>query len=61
MLIWGFFSACGWLTANWTVEQFTGSESEKQEQVCTAWKEEPQSDGTVLRIRNCETVVKTSP
>lgn len=21
MLIWGFFSACGWLTANWAKEQ----------------------------------------
>lgn len=21
MIIWGFFSACGWLTANWIKEQ----------------------------------------
>jgi len=54
MFIWGFFSACGWLTANWTVDQVITSGSEKQQQVCTAWKEEKQSDGSILRTRECE-------
>ncbi len=26
MIIWGFFSAMGWLSANWVVEQVTQEE-----------------------------------
>jgi hypothetical protein len=32
MIIWGFFSACGWLTANWIKEQ-VWPEPPAQEQV----------------------------
>jgi len=32
MIIWGFFSACGWLTANWVKEQ-VWPEPTAQEQI----------------------------
>jgi hypothetical protein len=59
MVIWGFFSAIGWMSANWTVDQLTSKKETKEEQVCSAWKEETQSDGTTNRSRTCE--IKTSP
>lgn len=52
MLVWGFFSAMGWMGANWTVEKLM---PEKQEtQTCSEWREERQSDGTIQRTRTCE-------
>ena len=61
MVIWGFFSAMGWMGANWTVEKFLAEEQIKEEQVCTAWHEEKQTDGTINRTRTCESKSKTSP
>jgi hypothetical protein len=54
MLVWGFFSAMGWMAANWTVEKIVPEKETKQEQVCSVWNEERQSDGTIHRTRTCE-------
>lgn len=62
MVIWGFFSAMGWMGANWTVDKLFPPEKEtKQEQTCSAWKEEKLPDGTIHRTRTCESLAKTSP
>jgi hypothetical protein len=60
MIVWGFFSAMGWMTASYTVDKITAEKEKKEEQVCTAWKEETLPDGTINRTRTCE-IVKTSP
>ncbi len=54
MLVWGFFSAMGWMTANWTVDQILPEKSSKEQQICSEWKEEKLPDGTVHRTRTCE-------
>lgn len=54
MLVWGFFSAMGWMAANWTVEKIVPEKETKQEQVCSVWEEERQLDGTIHRTRTCE-------
>lgn len=50
MLVWGFFSAMGWMTANWTVEKVypekekvmicRKQETNEQDLVCTEEKKE---------------------
>ena len=52
MLVWGFFSAMGWMAANWTIDKVIPEKTEAQ--VCTEWREERQADGTVQRTRICE-------
>jgi hypothetical protein len=52
ILVWGFFSALGWMGANWTVDQI--SPDKKEIQICSEWKEELQSNGTTIRTRTCE-------
>ena len=52
MIVWGFFSAIGWMGANWTVEKVAPDKSETQ--ICSEWKEERQSDNTIQRTRTCE-------
>jgi len=52
ILVWGFFSAMGWMAANWTVDKVLPEKIEKQ--VCTDWQEEKQLDGTIQRTRTCE-------
>ena len=52
MLVWGFFSALGWMGATWTVEKIAPEKTETQ--ICSEWKEEKQSDGTIQRTRTCE-------
>lgn len=52
ILVWGFFSAMGWMAANWTVDQVLQEKTETQ--VCTEWRESRQSDGTLHRTRTCE-------
>lgn len=61
MLVWGFFSALGWMGANWTVEKIYPEKQIKEEQVCSVWQEDKQQDGTVHRTRTCEPNVKASP
>ena len=61
MIVWGFFSAMGWMGANWTVEKFFPEQQLKEEQQCSAWQEEKYSDGTIHRTRTCEPKIKTSP
>lgn len=61
MVIWGFFSALGWMGANYAVEKITAEKETKEEQVCSVWKEEKQSDGVIHRSRTCESLTKTSP
>ena len=57
MIVWGFFSAMGWMGASYAVDKVT-EKPNKEEQVCTAWREETLPDGTTNRTRTCE---KTSP
>jgi hypothetical protein len=52
MIVWGYFSAMGWMSANWTVEKVVPDKSETQ--ICSEWKEERQSDNTIQRTRTCE-------
>jgi len=52
MIVWGFFSAMGWMSANWTVEKVVPDKSETQN--CSEWKEERQPDNTIQRTRTCE-------
>ena len=55
MLVWGYFSAMGWMSANWTVEKIIPDKPEKTEtQICSEWKEDRQADGTLQRTRTCE-------
>jgi hypothetical protein len=61
MIVWGFFSAVGWMGANWTVEKVFPEKQVKEEQVCSTWQEEKQSDGTVHRTRTCESTTKAAP
>lgn len=55
MIVWGFFSAMGWMTASYTVDKITADKQKQEEQVCSAWREEPRPDGTIERTRTCET------
>ena len=52
ILVWGFFSAMGWMAANWTVDKVIPEKTETQ--VCTDWQEERQPDGAVQRTRTRE-------
>lgn len=52
LLIGGFFGALGWMSANWTVDQILPDK--KEIQICSEWKEELQSNGTIVRTRTCE-------
>jgi hypothetical protein len=61
MIVWGFFSAVGWMSANWTVEKVVPDKPEKTEtQICSEWKEERQPDNSVQRTRTCEPTTKAS-
>jgi hypothetical protein len=59
MLVWGFFSAMGWMGANWAMDRLAPDKEIKHEQVCSAWIEE-QKNGITYRSRVCEPT-KTSP
>ena len=52
MLVWGFFSAMGWMGANWAVDKVMPERTETQ--ICSEWREETKPDGTVQRTRTCE-------
>lgn len=52
IMVWGFFSALGWMGANWAVDKVLPEKTETQ--ICTAWQDVLQPDGTVLRTRTCE-------
>ena len=62
MIVWGFFSAMGWMGASWTVEKaFPDKEkdkpaivqTEKEVQVCSNWEEKDNGDGTRTKNRTC--------
>ena len=48
MIVWGFFSAMGWMTANWAVEKYMSEKSKDPPAIVQQDKKE-------------ETPVKTSP
>jgi hypothetical protein len=52
ILVWGFFSAMGWMAANWTVDKVLPEKTEIQ--ICSEWKEERKTDGAIERTRICE-------
>jgi hypothetical protein len=58
MIVWGFFSAMGWMTASYTVEKYIPEKPKPETQICTEWREEILPNGTSSRTRTCE---KTSP
>lgn len=52
ILVWGFFSALGWMGANWTIDKISPEKTETQ--ICSKWQEEKRPDNTVERTRTCE-------
>jgi len=52
ILVWGFFSAMGWMAANYAVNKIMPEKVETQ--ICSEWKEERKADGKVERTRTCE-------
>jgi hypothetical protein len=52
ILVWGFFSAMGWMAANWTVDRVMSEKTETQ--TCSEWREERQANNVVERTRTCE-------
>lgn len=55
MIVWGFFSAMGWMSANYTVDKIIPEKSKEEIQICSEWKEEFGQDGKIIRSRSCET------
>lgn len=55
MIVWGFFSAMGWMSASYTVDKITAEKNTQEKQVCTEWREESRDDGKIVRTRDCET------
>lgn len=54
MVVWGFFSAMGWMTASYTVDKLVPEKPKQETQICTEWREETDSNGKTTRIRDCE-------
>jgi hypothetical protein len=54
MIVWGFFSAMGWMTASYTVDKLAPEKSKTETQICTEWREETANDGKIIRTRQCE-------
>jgi hypothetical protein len=52
ILVWGFFSAMGWMAANWAMDKVVPEKTETQ--VCSEWREEQLLNGTVQRTRTCQ-------
>ena len=54
MVVWGFFSAMGWMTASYTVDKLVPEKTKQETQICTEWREETDDDGKIVRTRICE-------
>jgi hypothetical protein len=54
MIVWGFFSAMGWMSANYTIEKFVPEKTTQEAQTCSVWAEEILDNGQVQRTRTCE-------
>jgi hypothetical protein len=54
MMVWGFFSAMGWMTASYTVDKLAAEKPKTETQICTEWQEAIDSDGKIVRTRQCE-------
>lgn len=54
MIVWGFFSAMGWMGASYTVEKYIQEKPKQEIQVCTEWREQLDQDGKTTRTRDCE-------
>ena len=54
MVVWGFFSAMGWMTASYTVDRLVPEKPKQETQICTEWREETDDDGKLVRTRTCE-------
>lgn len=44
MIVWGFFSAMGWMTASWTVDKYWPKEKEQTQIVQQEKKEEKKEE-----------------
>lgn len=54
MIVWGFFSAMGWMSASWTVDKITQEKPKQEEtQICSNWEEKDNGDGTRTKSRTC--------
>jgi len=54
MIVWGFFSAMGWMSASYTVDKITAEKNTQETQICTEWRENVNDDGKTTRTRDCE-------
>jgi hypothetical protein len=54
MVVWGFFSAMGWMTASYTVDKLVPEKPKQETQICTEWREETDDDSKIVRTRICE-------
>ena len=54
MVVWGFFSAMGWMTASYTVDKLVPEKPKQETQICNEWREETDADGKIVRTRTCE-------
>jgi len=54
MVVWGFFSAMGWMTASYTVDKLVPEKPKQETQICTEWREETDDNGKIVRTRICE-------
>lgn len=54
MIVWGFFSAMGWMGASYTVDKITAEKNTQEKQVCSEWREESRDDSKIVRTRDCE-------
>jgi hypothetical protein len=54
MIVWGFFSAMGWMGANYTMEKYFPEKLKQETQVCSEWREEIDQNGKTTRTRSCE-------
>jgi hypothetical protein len=61
MIVWGFFSAMGWMGASYTVEKLAPEKPKQETQICSDWQEEASDNGKILRTRQCEAKSKDSP
>jgi len=52
ILVWGFFSAMGWMAANWAIDKVVPEKTETQ--ICSEWREDKLPNGTTQRTRTCE-------
>jgi hypothetical protein len=54
MIVWGFFSAMGWMTANWTVDKYWPDKDKDKEKVQVVQQQESKQDKNTSKDNNKE-------